>query len=603
MFAHNHVLPGVLAPGIALLFLLAASPSSAADKAKAEKTAAQLLPSSTIVYAEITQPKKLLTTLLEHPLRKRVESLEPVKQALDGPLYVIVTAVVGHLEEQIGLPWRGAVEALSAGGIHFAIDGRTNGGVLLVKARDAETLAKIRDALFELVRRDAKSKKKPNPIEDKTYRGIPVYKMNDLLLATAGRWLMVTNNAKLGRGVLDRYLGDESKPLADNSRFQAARKTIAGDPTLWTYLNVAALRDAGVAAELFSGKTDNPAVELLIGGILDTLGETPLATGALYLDDKQARLVLATPHQRGWTSKGRSYYLGPQGDAAAPPLLRPKQMLLSLSTYRDLGGMWNAAPDILNEKANADLSKTNSDLSNLFAGKDFGEDVLGAMRPEIQFVLTRQDYTKSDLPTPAIKLPAGAIVFRLKDPAKSSRRMKVAYQSIIGFLNIAGAQNDQPQFDLDSETHEGGKIVSATYLIDDEEKAAKDGKINYNFSPSIGLLDGWLVIASTKQLAREMLTLIKKPQASAKQQTANTRMQLSARALQEVLADNKKQLVAQNMLEKGHTRQQAEAEIGMLLGILGWAKDASLKFSTDKQSMRLEVGLRFQDTSGDGSRD
>jgi hypothetical protein len=256
--------------------------------------------------------------------------------------------------------------------------------------------------------------------------------------------------------------------------------------------------------------------------------------------------------------------------------------------------MWNAAPDIFDEKANAGLSQANSNLSNLFAGQDFGEDVLGAMRPEIQFVLARQDYTKSDLPTPKIKLPAGAIVFQLKDPAKSSRRMKVAYQSIIGFLNIAGAQNGQPQFDLDTETHEGGKIVSATYLLDEEEQQAKDGKINYNFSPSIGLIDDRLIIASTKRLARELVSLVKTPKTSAAKQATNTQLQLNAQTLHAVLDDNKKQLVAQNVLEKGHTRQQAEAEIGVLLSILGWAKDASLKLSADKQSMRLEVGLRFQ---------
>jgi hypothetical protein len=336
MFAHKNYLPGVLAPGIALLFLILPATSIAANKAKAEKTAAQLLPSSTIVYAEITQPKKLLATVLDHPLRERVESLEPVKQALDGPGYVIVNAVVTHLEDQIGLPWRKAVEALSEGGIHVALDGRTNGGLLLVQARDAETLEKIRDVLFELVRRDAKTKKKPDPIVEKAYRGISIYKLDKALLATAGRWLIVTNHAELGRSVLDRYLGDESKPLADNSRFAAARKTIVGDPTLWAYLNVAALRDAGTASELFSGKTDNPALEVLAGGILDTLGRTPFATGSLYLDDKQARLVLATPHQHGWTSKARAYYLGPDGDATAPPLLQPKGSLLSLSTYRDL---------------------------------------------------------------------------------------------------------------------------------------------------------------------------------------------------------------------------------------------------------------------------
>ena len=103
-------------------------------------TASQLLPSSTVAYAEISDPKALLATALDHSLRKRIESLPQVRKGLKSPGYTQFQAVLSVVEKQIDMKWRDALESLTAGGICVAFDAESEGAALLVKARDEKTL-------------------------------------------------------------------------------------------------------------------------------------------------------------------------------------------------------------------------------------------------------------------------------------------------------------------------------------------------------------------------------------------------------------------------------------------------------------------------------
>ena len=44
--------------------------------------------------------------------------------------------------------------------------------------------------------------------------------------------------------------------------------------------------------------------------------------------------------------------------------------------------------------------------------------------------------------------------------------LRRTFQSLIGFLNIVGAMNGQPQLDLDMEKSEAAQFVTASYLPD-----------------------------------------------------------------------------------------------------------------------------------------
>ena len=60
------------------------------------------------------------------------------------------------------------------------------------------------------------------------------------------------------------------------------------------------------------------------------------------------------------------------------------------------------------------------------------------------------------------------------------------FLSFLGFLNVIGAMNGQPQLDLDFEKNGDSEIITSTYVPEADEKNSKQAKINFNFSPSVG---------------------------------------------------------------------------------------------------------------------
>lgn len=580
---------------------LAAKADAAADAlatAAAKKTAADMLPAGTIVYAEVSKPGELVDLLLKHPLRERIEALDAYRAIVLSKQYLKFTFGLSVAETALGMKWDQAVKTLAGGGVHLGIDAHTQGGVVLVRAADAKKLADVRDRLFAFVRAEAKKKGQGDPIQEIEYRGAKAFKLGEGYAATLGPWLMLTNKAETGKLVIDRLADPKEPSLGGKMEFLSARNNVGDKSAAWAYVDVATLRSAGLLAKVLQDKTDNPGVELIAGGILSTLGETPYATLALHVDNAALRLVASAPHDPSWVKKPREFYFGPNGKGVAPLALHPDHMALSLTTYRDLGAMWMAAPDLLDEKGNAGLSQADSNLSTIFSGKEFGREILGAFAPEWQVVLARQDYAATSGGVPDIKLPSGAIVFRMKEPEKMQRQLKVSFQSIVGFLNIIGGQNGLPQLEQNTERLASGTIVSAEYMLDDDAQR-KNGKIYHNFSPTVAVVGDRFIIASTKQFAATLVDAASKPSpqsgSEAKSATpTNTALEVDAAVVHRLLDDNRAQLVAQNMLEKGHGKDQAEAEIGTVLAVVSWFDKASLRLTTPNDRVDLELGVQFK---------
>ncbi|MCA9270123.1 MAG: hypothetical protein KDA41_16690, partial [Planctomycetales bacterium] len=497
-----------------------------------------------------------------------------------------------YVETELEMPWRKVLETVTAGGVHFAFDPPTQGAAVLIQSSDAATLDKFLGAVLDLAELDAKFNKK-DEIRSGQYRGVKVYRVDRARFAVADRWLVICNNDELGKRIVDLHLDGGDATLARNEQFRAARKSIADAPVVWAYVNVAALRDAGAAKDAFRGKSDNPVAELLAGGLLATAQHTPYLTLSGYLTPKQLRLVAAAPHEAAWAGEAREYFFGPRGQGVAPPLLSPAGTILSVSTHRDIAQMWLRADDLLDEKAVDQLAQADSNLSTLFAGKDFGEQILGSFQPDVQIVAVRQDFADV-LPRPAIKLPAAAIVFRLKEPEAMMPEMRRTFQSLVGFLNIVGAQQGQPPLDIDIDKADGLQLVHASYVPTEDEKESTSARINYNFSPTVAFAGDRFVIASTTALARQ-LGEAKPALARAKGANANTELTLHAATLREALADNRDQLVAQNMLKEGHTREEAQQQVDGLLAVLGVLHDASLSLDVTDSTVQLSAELNLND--------
>jgi hypothetical protein len=165
-------------------------------------------------------------------------------------------------------------------------------------------------------------------------------------------------------------------------------------------------------------------------------------------------------------------------------------------------------------------------------------------------------------------------------------------------LNIVGAMNGQPQLDLDMEKSDDVQLVTSSYLPDPTAKDPQALKINYNFSPSIAFAGSRFVVASTNALARSLATAeaAERPD-SDEIRVVNTDAILHADPLREILTDNRGQLVAQNMLEEGHSKDEAEREIGTLLELVSWFDRLLLSLDTTASELRISVDLGLKSTN------
>lgn len=598
--------PGAPAGGVAAS---GAAASGGADNGAAigEPAAADLLPASIVLYVEVKQPSVLVDLAYDHPLRAKIESLDNIQKALQGEQFRHVQAVIALYEAHMGVDYRTALKSLVAGGAWLAYDAATQGAISIVRADRAETVEKTRDFLLGLARADAAQKGQGPQIKSTEYRGAVAYEFEGGVAAIRDRWLILSNKKDLAKSFVDQLADRAEKPedaapaLSSKASYLAARGSIASPPvaegqsTGWAFVDLEAIRQAGAAKELLAGKApDNPLAELLFGGLLGALAKSQVVAAEVSVSAEGIDLVASAPYADAIPPE-REYFFGPDRSGVAPPLTPVNNQLLSIGAYRDASGMWLHAGDLFDENTNDQLTLADGQLTTLFSGKDFGEEILGALSPQTQIVVARQDFTGLAV-KPEVKLPAFAGVFTLKAPEEMSDELRRIFQSLVGFLNVAGAQNGQPQLDINSERTEATQIVAASYVPSPDEKKSGKGRIQFNFSPTAVFVGDKFILSSTEPLARELAQRLSAPTPepgaeNTPSPAANTLAIADAQILADVLRDNRSQLVAQNMLEEGRTQEEAEQAIDGLLTLVGAAKSARLSLITAGDSLRLEAHI------------
>jgi hypothetical protein len=569
--------------------LLISAPLAAASAQSSDSesdAAARLFPPTTVAYAELSDPVDLISTLFDHPLREQIESLAPYQMAIETPPYKQFLVGRSMIEAQLKMSWREALETLLAHRVAVAFDSATQGGAVIFHGKDAESMKLFRDRALGFAMLGPQS----DQIKRGEYREVQAYQINGVWIAVYEDHLLATNQSELGRAIIDRLI-DGGDSLADNPRFLTATKTRPQGLAAWGFVDVQFLREAKIANDVFESQIDNPVGELLAGGIQSTLQNTPYATASLTANHRLVGLTLATPYQADWIPEEREYFFGPSGNGQGPALLETSDTLFTLSTYRNFSEMWLRAGDLFGAEVNDGFAKADANLTTFFAGRDFGEDILGSFENEVGLIATRTDF-EGVLPQPTIKLPAFAAVFQLKEPETMTRELRRIFQSLVGFLNVVGAMNGQRQLEMDMEKiGDHIELITSSYVPEEDDRESTEASIAYNFSPSVGFAGERFVVASTKKLARE-LTLAKQP--SQETIDANTHANLNASVLRDVLDDNREQLIAQNMLKDGNSREEAEAIIDLLLQAVGYLQDASIRLGSTNGHLQAEFKIQVQ---------
>jgi hypothetical protein len=550
----------------------------------------EVFPVSTLVYAELMPPGKLIQTILNHPIRGKVESLPQVKQAMRSKGFVGFLAGLGVVQVFAGMDWEESLQVLAGKGIAFGFSPEQNAFGAVLLSADKKRLLPLCKGLLRFA-----NQADSNTVQSGKHRDIEAYSIaKQFFIVPLEDRVFVSNTKKFAMQMVDFWLDDDQASLQLQSQFQKAVAT-RGDDAIWTYVDLKSIRDGGIANGLFPEKMENIGLEAIAGGVLEALKKSDFLTGALTIGESGLKLSLVTPFQNKAISESRKYFFGSAAERQNFQLLQLPGLLANIHSFRDLGQLWISKEDLFDENHLSEISQADSTLSTLFSGLDFGEEILGSTKPGFQIMARNQDYSKILTPIPEIKIPEFAVVLQLKETGKIQRRFKIAYQSFIGFLNIQLAMQGAPQFELESEKLDGSQIVSATYLVDDDNE---EGILNYNFSPSVAFAGNWFIISSTRVLATD-LAKTGMTGAAVSLPEINTSFQLQGAQLAKILSDNQEQLIAQNMLEEGTDREDAKTQVGLILDVVALFKKASLMLKQEPGSLRLQLAIDVQGNDDD----
>ena len=551
------------------------------------------LPSSTLLYAELGDPDGVLDRIENHALTRRLFELPEAQEAFASEQFRDLKTGISLAEVQMDATWQEIVGEVAGQGVIFAIDGDSDAVVVMMHSKSEASSIKALEAIERLAKLDAVSKGTDTVIKTGDYRGLTGYSAGEARWVRLGEWIAITNQAELGKSVIDRYLDKSQDHLGSKMTFSNAIQNRETKTDLWAWIDVEQLRQKNPDEDIYQERTDNPITELLLGGLLNISSKTDDATLGVQLDDQEVRLRLNTTWNERWITEPREYYWGYGGTGEAPGHYKIENSIFQLSAYRDVAAMWLRAEELLQDDAVDGIVQANSVLSTLFSGKDFGEDILAELEPTIDLVVANRSFSE-DQPQPAVKLPAFALAFELSDPEAMQPQMRRIFQSLIGFLNITGAMNGQPQIELDMERTDESQFVLGRFLAEEEYEGGLP--VQFNLTPTLGFSGSRFVLSSDLSLAKELVEAERVPTGSSEVVT-NVAAEASISRLGTVLLDNRESLVAQNMLEEGNDREDAESDIDTLFSIMQLFKTASftMKHTDDLLSLELTIETLPQD--------
>ena len=207
--------------------------------------------------------------------------------------------------------------------------------------------------------------------------------------------------------------------------------------------------------------------------------------------------------------------------------------------------------------------------------------------PQMGLIVTRQSF-ENVTPVPALKLPAFALILKLRDAETMRPELRRTFQSVIGFFNIVGAMEGRPQLEMDMVKVNDVDLITTHYVPEKKDKNSTAADMIFNFSPSAAFSGDQFILASTADLAKQLATTPAEPVSD---NGVNTQLELHSEAIREALHDNREQLISQNMLEEGRSREEAEAAIDLVFESVRCVKDAGITLRHEKDTLALQLNV------------
>jgi hypothetical protein len=353
--------------------------------------------------------------------------------------------------------------------------------------------------------------------------------------------------------------------LAKVPEYQAAKKALSPNAVASVWANMNVLKQLPQLDKALT-RNENPLAALLFTPLGAALRDSTWLTVGVGVQDKTFALEVAMDGAPSDASSIEGFATPESADGGAMPNLTVPRQVAAMSFYRDLHKFYAAKDELFPERTSGLIFFENM-MGIFFTGRDLTEEVLAETGPEVRFVVAEQQYDPK-IGTPRIQLPGFALVLPMRNPAKFAPVVEEAFQKGLGLINFTRGQQALPGMILDRPVHGDTKYTLAAFAPPDQaDKTNID--IRFNFQTALAMPHGYLIISSTDALAKDLMDALKQETAGSVKPLAGTHtlITLDGSRLASLLRANRESMIQQNMVEKGHTHEQAEAELDMLFRI------------------------------------
>ncbi len=507
----------------------------------------------------------------------------------DSPFGVLVNSALAavpdlqslrtHIEQGAGRSLGALARDLMGGELELGFYRTTNRPkkvqlVVASRADEARTLRESFDAVLGfLIAADVKLRKG-------SYRDVKYRRIERKALARLGDVAFFSSHDSLLADAIDRHLdqppSDERSPAPPTDTLLEFDVAIDAAEDGESQLLARASRKLGrrlkapVAAILLGEMGRAADAGDRVQGTVTADGERLLVRAELPYDPALVPLQVPAPFET----------------AASIPV--SAETLAVLYLERDLADWWRHREVTMPEDVQTKLARFDTDVGMLFGGRSLAEDVFGHLGPRLAIVFDRQTFEAATV-VPAVRLPGACLVARVDDPARFGPTLQVAFQSLLGLVNVDRAQAGLAPFLTNTERRGDALFCTASILIGPED-APRHPAAEHNLSPALALVDDWLLLGtSTEQverLARSIANL------RFREERGSLALHLDVSGLVQLGRDNRTALVAQNIIEEGHSPEEAEREIDTLLSLLASLDVLDLRLfpgDGDRLAATLEV--------------
>jgi len=581
--------------GFVLALTLSVFISQSTMSAQTLPPAIQWIPQDAVISLELSQPKALLELFAGEKATAAITALPLYRKQASTPQFKEFFNLVKSMEVTLGTDWRTGLAKLTGGGITFAICPEDT-LILIIDAEDENMLEQFHEILLNGARSEAEKQGQPNRVASTQYRDVTAWTFNGKEAhALIGKRLVYSNRPEGLKAVLEIRDKGAGENLTSKAAYQAAKQAAGPDSVATVFADLSLLKYIPEVAGLLEKSGGNPLAALTFAGIVEAVRDSSWL--ALGLDVEESTLILrASMDGKAVNSTNSAAFALPNkaGEGALPNLSVPRR-IAALSLYRDLYQFYAAKDDLFPERTSGLIFFENM-MGIFFSGRDLTNEVLVETRPEVRLVVAEQEYDPA-IGAPQVKLPAFALILRLRHPEQFNEVAEEAWQKAVGLINFTRGQQAMPGLIIDRPIQEKTKFTVAYFStsgIDDKTNLDQ----RFNFRPALAMPGEYLILSSTDGLAKDLIDSLNREMEQTTKPLAGTHslVEIEGGQLASILQANHMTLVRGDMVKKGNTQEQSEAGIDMLISLVKFLKSVKLNIGIheDLTTASLKMKLDLQ---------